>query len=124
MPSIAVIGANADRSRYSNRCVRAYLQKGYTVYPINPKESAVEGLKCYASILDVPAQHIDRVSLYVRSSIGLQVLDEMAGKSVGEVWLNPGADAPEVVAKARELGLNAVTACSIVAIGIHPSEMD
>jgi uncharacterized protein len=124
MPSIAVIGANADRSRYSNRCVRAYLQKGYTVYPINPKETAVEGLECYPSILDVPAEHIDRVSLYVRPSIGMQVLDEVAGKSVGEVWLNPGADAPEVVAKARELGLNAVTACSIVAIGVHPSEMD
>jgi len=124
MPSIAVIGANADRSRYSNRCVRAYLQKGYTVYPINPKEIAVEGLECYTSILDVPAQHIDRVSLYVRPSIGMQVLDEVAQKSVGEVWLNPGADAPEVVAKARDLGLNTITGCSIVAIGIHPSEMD
>jgi hypothetical protein len=52
------------------------------------------------------------------------VLDEVARKSVGEVWLNPGADAAQVVAKARDLGLNAVTACSIVAIGIHPSEMD
>src|SRR5262249_30219255 len=118
------IGANADRSRYSNRCVRAYLQKGYTVYPINPKESAVEGLKCYSSILDVPAQHIDPVSLYVRPSLGMELLDEVAQKSVGDVWLNPGADAPDVVQKARDLGLNAVTACSIVAIGIHPAELD
>jgi uncharacterized protein len=124
MPSIAVIGANADRSRYSNRCVRAYLRKGYTVYPVNPKESAVEGLTTYASILDVPAEHIDRVSLYVRPSIAVQVLNEVARKSVGELWLNPGADAPEVVAKARNLGLNAITACSILAIGVHPAEMD
>jgi uncharacterized protein len=124
MPSIAVIGANADRSRYSNRCVRAYLRKGYTVYPINPKESAVEGLKTYPSILDVPAQHIDRVSLYVRPELGLKVLDDVARKSVGEVWLNPGADAAEVVAKTRDLGLNVVTGCSILAIGFHPEEMD
>jgi uncharacterized protein len=124
MPSIAVIGANADRSRYSNRCVRAYLRKGYTVYPINPKESSVEGLTTYPSILDVPAQHIDRVSLYVRPQLGLKVLDEVARKSIGEVWLNPGADAPEVVASAQDLGLNAVTGCSILAIGFHPEEMD
>ena len=32
----------------------------------------------------------------------------------------PGADAPEVVARAKELGLNVVTACSIVDVGVNP----
>ena len=37
-----------------------------------------------------------------------------------EVWLNPGADEPEVVARARELGMNPVIACSILGIGERP----
>ena len=40
--------------------------------------------------------------------------------NVEEVWLNPGADDGAVVARARELGLNPIQACSIIAIGESP----
>jgi predicted CoA-binding protein len=123
MPTIAVIGANADRSRYSNRCVRAYLQKGYTVYPVNPNETEVEGLKVYSSILDVPADHIDRVSFYVRPEMGIKLLDDVARKSVGELWLNPGADGPEVIEKAKRLGFTVITGCSILVMGFDAESM-
>ena len=36
--------------------MRAFAQQGYTVYPVNPNETEVEGLKTYASIKDVPAR--------------------------------------------------------------------
>ena len=35
---------------------------------------------------------------------GVAVMDELARKGIREVWLNPGADAPEVVARAKALG--------------------
>ena len=123
MPSIAVIGASSDRTKFGNKCVRAYARKGYDVYPVHPKETSVEGYKAYKSIRDVPAEPIDRVSIYLPPAIGLKVLDDIAKKKVGEVWFNPGADSPEVLARARELGLNAVAACAIVAIGISPYEL-
>jgi hypothetical protein len=40
---------------------------------------------------------------------------------IPEVWLNPGADDPAVVEKARSLGLETVRHCSIIAIGDSPS---
>jgi hypothetical protein len=43
--SVAILGASADRSKYGNKAVRAYQQQGYTVFPINPKESEIEGLR-------------------------------------------------------------------------------
>jgi predicted CoA-binding protein len=124
MPSIAVIGASSDRSKFGNKCVRAYLQKGWDVYPVHPKEAAVEGRPVSKSILDVPIEPIDRVSIYLPPAVGIKVLDEIAKKKVGEVWFNPGADAPEVLARARELGLKVVAACAIVAIGLSPYELN
>jgi uncharacterized protein len=116
-PSIAIIGASTNRSKFGNKAVRAYRAAGFDVYPVNPGADEVEGIKAYASLADVPLERLDRVSLYVPASVGVAVLDEVARKQVGELWLNPGADAPEVVARAEALGLNVVQACSLLAIG-------
>lgn len=51
MDSIAIIGASSDRSKFGNKAVRAYKRKGFKVFPINPKESKIEGLKCYRSVI-------------------------------------------------------------------------
>jgi len=104
--------------------VRAYAQAGYHVYPINPKESTIEGWVTFRSLSDVPIAELDRVSVYVPPQVGLQVLPEIAQKTVNDVWFNPGADSSEILAKARELGLNVIAGCSIAALGVTPAEVD
>lgn len=119
---VAVVGASADRSKFSNKAVRAYARQGYTVVPIHPRETEVEGLKAYPSVLDVPGA-IDMATIYLPPSLGVKVIDELAQKGITDVWINPGADSPEVVARARELGLRPTVACSIVGIGERPSDL-
>jgi uncharacterized protein len=116
-PTIAIIGASTNRAKFGNRAVRAYRAAGYDVYPVNPGALEVEGLKAYASLDEVPVDRLDRVSLYVPAAVGLAVLDQISRKQVGDLWLNPGADAPEVVARAQALGFNVIQACSLLAIG-------
>jgi uncharacterized protein len=120
-PTVALIGASADRSKFGNKAVRAFRDEGWDVFPINPSLSEVEGIRAYASLLDVPAGPIDRVSFYVPPSVGIKLLGEVAQKPVGEVWLNPGSESPELVARAKRLGLKVIQACSILAIGRQPS---
>src|SRR3954470_24145674 len=104
MKTVAVIGASGHRGKYGNKAVRAYAQQGYRVIPINPHAAEVEGHKAYASVLDVPGP-IDMATVYVPGAVGVRIMDELARKGVGEVWLNPGADAEPVIAHARALGL-------------------
>jgi predicted CoA-binding protein len=120
MPKVvAVVGASSNRSKFGNRAVRAFHQQGYTVVPINPHETEVEGLKAYASVLDVPGT-VDMVSLYVPPEIGVLVIEEIARKGIAEVWLNPGAESEALIARARALQIQPIVACSIVAIGENP----
>jgi uncharacterized protein len=117
--TVAVIGASGDRRKFGNRAVRAYVQQGYRVIPINPHEREIEGLQAYASVLDVPGP-IDMASFYVPPEIGEQVIADVAAKQIPEVWLNPGAESDRLVALARSLSLQPVVACSIVALGQDP----
>ena len=121
--TVAILGASADRAKFGNKAVRAYLAQGYQVFPIHPKAQMIEGLQAYHSILEVPADRLDRASLYLPPEIGLQVIEEIARKPVREVWLNPGAESPALIARARELGLNVIVGCSIVDIGINPGDL-
>jgi predicted CoA-binding protein len=122
-PTIAIVGASTNRAKYGNKAVRAFVRAGFEVYPINPNASYIEGLPAYASLDDLPVDRLDRVSFYVPPHIALRVLDQVARKSVGEVWLNPGADSPAVVDRARSLGVEVVQACSILAVGEHPDRV-
>ena len=118
--TVAVIGASGNRSKFGNKALRAFERQGYRVLAINPNETDVEGYKTYASVLDVPGP-IDMATVYVHADAGVKVMEEIAKKVIPEVWLNPGADEDEVVARAKQLGLNVIQACSIVGIGDSPS---
>ena len=114
MPSIAVIGASNDRTKYGNRAVRAYQAQGWTVYPVNPREAVIEGLRAYRTVADLPGP-VDRASLYVPPSVGIGLLDAIHGRGAKELWVNPGSGSPELLARAEQLGLQTVEACSIIA---------
>ena len=120
-PSVAIVGASDDRQKFGNKSVRAHLKQGYDVYPVNPRGGEIEGLKVYARLADIPVA-LDRVSVYLPPAVGIKVLDEVAAKGCRELWLNPGSDAPEVVNKARALGLDPIVACSIVDLGVSPGQ--
>ncbi|HVV70883.1 MAG TPA: CoA-binding protein [Verrucomicrobiae bacterium] len=122
MKTVAIIGASNDRAKYGNKSVRAHLAEGYTVYPVNPKEAEIEGLKAYRTIAEVPVRP-QRVSVYLPPPVLLRILPEIAARGCDELWLNPGTESGEVLTAARELGLNVIQACSIVDLGISPHQL-
>lgn len=121
-PTVAILGASADRSKFGNKSLRAHRQAGYEVYPVNPKGGTIEGLTVYRSLPEVPAERLDRISVYLPPAVGLQALEAIAATGCDEVWFNPGSESEEILAKARQLGVNAIAACSIVDLGLSPSE--
>ena len=119
--TIAIIGASNNRQKFGNKAVRAFISQGYRVYPVNPHETEVEGLPAFASIGKVPVRP-QKVSLYVPPEVVLQLLDDIAAKGCDELWLNPGTESEEVLNKAEQLGLNVIQACSILGVGVSPSQ--
>ncbi|MGL6074924.1 MAG: CoA-binding protein [Fimbriiglobus sp.] len=119
-PTVAIIGASVDRKKFGNKAVRAHLAAGFEVFPIHPMQSEIEGLPVYKSLSEIPAERLDRVTVYVSPSVVLQALDSFNAKTIGTLILNPGTESVEVLTKAKAMGLNVVTGCSIIAAGVSP----
>lgn len=61
--TIAVVGLSANELRPSY-FVGYYLKRhGYTVIPVNPRETSILGSECYPSLLDVPVP-VDVVNVF------------------------------------------------------------
>lgn len=117
---VMVIGASANPEKFGHKAVVAYMRQGNEVFPVNPHAEQIAGLHVYRDVRSVPGP-IDRATVYLPPDLGLEMLDDLAERDdVSELWLNPGAESEEVIARARELGFEPIVACSIVAIGEHP----
>jgi predicted CoA-binding protein len=116
----AVVGASSNRDKYGNKVLRAYQQHGQEVYPINPRADEIEGLKAYASLASVPVR-LRAVSIITPPKITEQVVKEAAAAGVKFVWMQPGAESPEAVQAAEDLGLEVIAGgpCYLVLAHYH-----
>ncbi len=121
-PSIAVIGASADRRKFGNKAVRAYQRRGWTVYPVHPTLREIEGLPAHASVRDLPAP-LTRIALYLPPGLGLSVLPDIAAVPHEEFIVNPGAGDEALLARARQLGLQPLEVCAILEVGESPAAL-
>lgn len=121
-PTAIILGVSTDRSKFGNKSVRAHHAQGFDVYPVNPKANQIEGLTAYPSLIDVPVQRPSRISVYLPPHVGIGLLEEIRDKQADEVWFNPGSESPELLMRSEELGMNVIHGCSIVNVGVSPSQ--
>lgn len=119
--SIAVVGASQDRAKFGNKCVRAYAEAGFVVYPVNLRESEIEGLAVFTRLEELPTSP-DRISIYLPPSKTGALLPQLGRHPSAEVWFNPGSATEEILERARQMGIDVRAGCSIVDIGLSPSQ--
>ena len=122
MKTAAILGASADPAKFGHKAVLAYARQGYAVWPVNPKEPHIAGHPAYRDIASLPGRP-EVISAYLPPPILLGLLPAIAQRGCDELWLNPGTDSLEVVAEAQRLALPVIRACSIVGLGLSPSQL-
>lgn len=104
---IAVVGLSPNPARDSHRVAAYLLAQGFTVIPVNPKEKAILGQKCYPSLGDIPGP-VDLVDVFRASEHAPAVAREAAAKGAKCLWLQEGVISPEARAIAQAAGLSFV----------------
>lgn len=86
----AVIGAHANPERFGFKLLHRLKVLGYTVYPVNPRFTEVDGLTCYPTLKDLP-EVPEVLNMVVNPKHGCAVLEEAAELGINLVWCQPGS---------------------------------
>ncbi len=115
--SVAIIGASNNRHRWGYSTLRDMLLAGYqrNIYPINPGEKEVQGIRCYPSLSEVP-EPVDLAIIVVNNSLVQDVIEDcirhkvkggiMITAGFAEIGLDGAELQKKLAARAKEAGFN------------------
>ena len=111
--TFAVLGVNQDFDSYANKILRKLREKHKLAYPVNPKYTSLFNEIIYERLENTPTVP-DVVVFVVNPTIGLEYLQTIKDLGIKTIWLQPGTISDELIAKAKELDLEAIDACVLV----------
>ncbi len=102
-----VAGASNDPQKFGNRIVVAYLDHGMAVYPINPKESLIEGQAVFKSVLDLPAE-VASLSIVTPPAVTEMIVSQAISHGIKNIWIQPGAQSEVAIKLCQNAGINLI----------------
>lgn len=88
---VAVIGASKDPAKVGNAVVKNLLASNYggNIYPVNPKEGEIFGLKCYPNVKDIPPKtkdgdgdNVELAVIAIPAAFVLKALEDCAQRGI------------------------------------------
>lgn len=112
--TIALVGATDNPAKYGHTIYHDLKRKGYAVVPVNPQRETVGGDRAYPTVGDIP-EPPTIVNFVIPPRFTLHVLKQCKELGLMNVWLQPGAESPQVMEYIQENGFNYLAnACIMV----------
>jgi predicted CoA-binding protein len=109
--TVAIVGASANEVRPSFFVTKYLVDKGYTVFPVNPGQAGKEiaGRTTYARLADIP-EPIDMVDIFRASDAVPAIVDEVLALSPlpKVIWMQLTVRHDAAAAKAEARGIKVV----------------
>ncbi len=105
---IAVAGASRSGKKFGNMTAKELQKRGFQVVLIHPEAKEIDGQPCYPSLTAARGQ-VDAVLISVPAAQAAEIMREAAGIGLHNVWLQQGAETPELIALGQELNLDLVS---------------
>lgn len=113
--TIAIVGASSNPERAAYGIMKKLQSVGYTVIPVNPRETSVLGERAYASLADIPVP-VDIVDVFRRAEDTPAIADEAVAIKAKVLWLQSGIANDDAAARARAGGVTPVMDACIGAV--------
>lgn len=104
---MAVVGASRQGNKFGNSAAKELQERGYEILYIHPEANEIDGYSTYPNLEAVKDQ-VESVWIGIPAERGEAVLREAAEAGIQNVWLQQGAESPELVKLGEKLELDLV----------------
>ncbi len=105
--TIAIVGLSPKEDRPSNRVARYLLLQGYTIFPVNPGQSEILGLRCYPSLREIQ-KPVDIVDIFRQPTDIPAVVQDAIEIHAKVVWMQEGISHEHAATTAKNAGIQVV----------------
>lgn len=108
---IAVTGVSRDRRHFANAIFRRLQTSGHEVFPVNPRATEVEGVRCYPDVGAI-AGPLDGVLVASPPAQSLALVRQCADRGVSRMWFHrsfgDGSVSAEAVRECDARGISCI----------------
>tara|TARA_A200000113_G_C8644263_1_gene283620 strand:- start:67 stop:450 length:384 start_codon:yes stop_codon:yes gene_type:complete len=87
--NIAIVGVSSNPNRDSFKVMKFLLERGYKVFPVNPKETNILGRRCYKSLTSIE-DTIDMVDIFRAKEFIFDHTKEAVEINASILWMQEG----------------------------------
>jgi hypothetical protein len=115
--NVAILGASAKRERYSYMALRALLDRGHRVFPVNPTLMDIDGIRAYHSLAVLP-DRVDTVTIYLSAGRSRALAQDIMACRPRRVIFNPGTENRSLMAELGAKGVEVAEAFTLVMLSL------
>jgi len=105
---LAVVGVSSSPQKFGNMLYKELKQRGYQVFAVHPTLEKADGDPCYPNLVALRGK-VDGVVINTKPERTPEALRDAAAAGLKLAWLQQGAQSPEAIQVAGELGITIVT---------------
>jgi predicted CoA-binding protein len=107
--SIAIVGASPNKARDSHKVMKYLLEKGYKIYPVNPKESGnmILGQYCFDDLESIN-KPVDMVDVFRATEAVMAIAEQSISIGAKVLWTQENIVNEEAAKLAENAGLKVV----------------
>ena len=107
--TIAVVGVSSKEERDSYKVMKFLIERGYTVFPVNPNEEGeyILGRKCFKSLFDIN-DDVDMVDVFRKKEFVYDITNEAIKINAKVLWTQLDIFCEDSFNLAKDAGLKVV----------------
>ena len=87
--TIAIVGASPNPERDSFKVMKFLLEQEYKIFPVNPKEKDILGIRCYPNLTSIK-ERIDMVDMFRAKEFIFDLTKEAIEINTNVIWMQEG----------------------------------
>jgi predicted CoA-binding protein len=112
---VLVIGASPKPHRFSHMAIKKLLQNEHEVFAIGNREDLAAGIPIQKGFGGI--ENIDTITLYINKGNQKPIENTILELNPKRIIFNPGAENSSLASKAKDLGIEVVSDCTLVMLG-------